>query len=119
MENTNSCKDFFRFLLQSPNIAIIAHQKGLSLAKHEALNDYYDKIIKLNDKLLECYQGCYGILELTIPESTYHEPIEYLRDLKDYILDSKDSLFEYSFLLNIIDEILALISRTLYRLLYL
>ena len=59
-------------LMHSRTWAHIAHLSVTgsgSLAMHKALNDYYDSIVGLIDRLVECAQGCYCEI-LTYPQET-------------------------------------------------
>jgi hypothetical protein len=120
MEHNKDISAFFGAILHSRDIAHLAHLNTKSFASHNALDGYYNGIIPLIDDLIECYQGCYGLLTITIPASrTFDNMEEYFMDLKEFIITEKDLYLHESYMLNIVDEITALISKTLYKLKYL
>jgi hypothetical protein len=95
-----------------------------SFAAHKALNDYYDSINDLIDNLVESYQGKYGILKgytnFTLMEFQNCENVcGYFKALLSTIENSRKSLPQDSYIQNQIDEIVALITSTLYKLTYL
>lgn len=102
--------------------AHILHLKTRSYAAHKALNDFYDGIVPLADALAESYQGDYGLIESYPPRYTpYAEPLKLLDDLSEWIethraecCDKDDSYLE-----NQIDEIMALIRSSQYKLRFL
>lgn len=105
-------------LFQSRDMMHIAHLQTLSYAEHKALNEYYDRILDLTDTLLETYFGTIGKrVNFKIPGSEYVNPQQHLKQLMEYIRKHR-SVFgtENTHIQNIIDEIIALISKTLYLL---
>jgi hypothetical protein len=102
-------------LFQSRDIAHIVHLSTGSYEKHKALNEYYDKIVDIIDRLVETYQGIYGKIKFTIPESTDQDIIKYFGNLASELnklnRDKIDSEINA-----IIDDILELINSTLYKL---
>jgi hypothetical protein len=105
-------------LFQSRDIIHIAHLQTLNYAEHKALNEYYDGILDLTDSLLETYFGTIGKrVNFRIPASEYMNPQQHLTQLMEYVKKHR-SVFgsDNTHLQNIIDEILALIAKTLYLL---
>jgi hypothetical protein len=118
---------FFSKLFESREMAHIYHLtvKGEmgSHAAHTALNDYYDGILGFIDEMIEVYQGQYGIVEgyETIDTSATQtkDKIEYFEELANFVKSEKKCIKpEDSHLLNIVDEAVALIYKTLYKLKY-
>lgn len=105
-------------LFQSRDTIHIAHLQTLSYAEHKALNEYYDGILDLTDSLLETYFGTIGKrVNFKIPGSEYVNPQQHLKQLMDYIKKHRTVFgMENTHLQNIIDEIIALIAKTLYLL---
>lgn len=93
----------------------LAHLKTQSYAQHIALGEYYDSLLDLIDSLCESYQGLYGLLDITIPESKVNNPIDCIQKTYNWIDINRD-IFKESFIQNIIDEIQALNAQTLYKL---
>ena len=118
---------FFSKLFESREMAHIYHLtvKGEmgSHAAHTALGDYYEGILGFIDEMIEVYQGQYGIVEgyETIDTSSTQskDKIEYFEELANFVKTEKKCIKpEDSHLLNIVDEAVALIYKTLYKLKY-
>ena len=89
-------------------------------AAHKALNEYYDDIIGIVDGLIESFQGRYGIItgykgDGVIIEDT-SKIIQYFEALCMYVEKNRGSLPQDSYLQNQVDEIVALIESTKYKL---
>lgn len=113
--------DFTCMMLHSATAAHIHHFSTRSYATHVALNEYYEAIPGLVDELVEAYQGKYGIVTgypttYTMPQG---EPVQLLTELKMYVSAMRGSLPQDTELQNIVDEMAALISSTLYKLTFL
>jgi DNA-binding ferritin-like protein len=119
---------FISKLLESREMAQVYHwtvkgDQG-SHAAHTALNEYYDAVIGHIDDLVECYQGQYELIEeydvIDTKETRSKEKIEYFQEIAQFIKDTRYSaiLEEDTHLQNIIDEIVALIYKLLYKLKY-
>lgn len=118
--------NFFSKLFESREMAHIYHLqvKDKGLAPHLALNDYYEGVIDLIDNLVEVWQGQYEIVEnydtIDTKDTNSKEKIEYFTELAQFIKTNRTCIsMEDSHLHNIIDEIVALIYKTLYKLKYL
>lgn len=117
---------FFSKLWESREMAHIYHlqvrgDEG-SFAAHKALNDYYDGILDLIDNMIEVYQGQYEIIEgydtIDTSSTKTKEKLEYFLELVQFIKDTryKALLEEDTHLQNIVDEAVALIYKTIYKL---
>jgi hypothetical protein len=123
--NVSSPAKFFSKLFESREMAHIYHlqlngEMG-SHAKHTALGDYYEGILEFIDDLIEIYQGQYDIIEgydvIDTKDTMSKDTIEYFKELADFIkVERKCIKDEDTHLHNIIDEVLALIYKTLYKL---
>lgn len=118
---------FFSKLFESREMAHIYHLtvKGEmgSHAAHLALNEYYDGILGFIDEMIEVYQGQYGIIEgyETIDTSSTQskDKIEYFEDLVGQIREDRKCIkSEDTHIHNIVDEAIALMYKTLYKLKY-
>jgi DNA-binding ferritin-like protein len=122
--NPNIAK-FISTLLASRTQAHIFHwqaQNNYSFAQHKALNEYYDEIVELFDDLVETYQGRYGIITGYESPNSFREdqnPLIYFKALNQYVETVRKSLPQDSYLQNQIDEIVALVEKTVYKLEYL
>lgn len=91
-----------------------------AFAAHSALNSYYDEIIDLADGIAESYQGRYGIITGYKCEGQWIENtsdiIKYFEALCMYVEKNRVSLVQDSYIQNQIDEVVALIESTKYKL---
>jgi len=92
-----------------------------SHAAHTALGEYYDGVLELIDDLIETYQGQYGIVDgyetIDTAETKTKEKIAYFEELSQFVKHGRKAIsLEDTHLQNIIDEVVALIYRTLYKL---
>ena len=126
-ENSATPVAFFSKLFESREMAHIYHlqvngEMG-SRAAHTALNDYYEGVLDFIDELIETYQGQYGIIEgydiIDTSATKSTDTIEYFNILVNFIKEGRKTISaEDTHLHNIIDEIVTLIYKTLYKLKY-
>ena len=124
-ENAGSAVSLFSKLFESREMAHIYHlqvngEQG-SHAAHTALNEYYEGVLELIDDLIETYQGQYGIVDgyetIDTNETRTKEKVEYFEGLVEFVKHGRKAISaEDTHLQNIIDEVVALIYRTLYKL---
>jgi hypothetical protein len=115
----NPIVDLVQKLFHSRDVMHLAHLKTTSYAAHVAIGDYYDAILGFADDLLETAQGCEGkLFSLTIPTATVQDPLTHLKEMKECVLGCREKL-EYDFQKNMVDEITALIAKTMYKLQFL
>jgi hypothetical protein len=105
-------------LFQSRDIIHLAHLQTTSFSEHKALDTYYSEVIGLLDDLVEAYFGTIGKrLNFKIPGSEYMNAKAHLTYMKDYVMKHRNVFGnENTHLQNIVDEIIALITSTLYQL---
>ena len=125
-EGSNPSK-FFSKLFESREMAHIYHlqvngEMG-SHAKHTALGDYYEGVLSFIDDIIEIWQGQYGIIEeydtIDTTETKTKDTIEYFNELARFIKEERKCIpAEDTHLHNIIDEVVALVYKTLYKLKY-
>lgn len=91
-----------------------------SFAAHKALNEYYDEIIDLADSIAESFQGRYGIITGYKGEGQFIEDtaqiVKYFEALCMFVEKNRVSLVQDSYIQNQIDEVVALIESTKYKL---
>jgi hypothetical protein len=125
MEHNNPIVgQFVSTLMASRTQAHIFHLQTPSFAAHKALNDYYDGIVDIIDGLVESYQGKYGIItgygNIALQEYQSCEAIiMYFETLCMYVEKSRGMICQDSYIQNQIDEIVALIKSTIYKLRFL
>jgi len=93
-----------------------------SYAAHKALNEYYDEIVELADGLVESFQGRYGIIYGYTSPAQFKEdnqPLIYFEALCQYVESVRKTLPQDSYIQNEIDNVVALIESTKYKLKFL
>ena len=115
----------FSKLFESREMAHIYHlqvrgEEG-SFAKHEALGKYYDGVLDLIDEVIEVYQGQYGVVDgydtIDTTETKSKDPIAYFEELAGYVKHARKCIdAEDTHIHTTIDDIVAIIYKTLYRL---
>lgn len=119
---------FFSKLFESKEMARVYHltvkgEEG-SHAKHLALGDYYDKISDMVDELVEVHQGEFEVIEgyeaIDTSSAKSTDALKYFQDLAEFIKSERKACFaeDATHYFNIIDDVLVLIYRTLYKLKY-
>lgn len=105
-------------LFQSRDIMHLTHLGTTSYAEHKALNKAYEGLLDLIDSLIESYFGTTGKrLNIKIPASEYVNAKAHIIYIKEYMMKHRGVFGkENTHLQNIIDEIIALYSKTLYLL---
>jgi hypothetical protein len=116
---------FFSKLFEARQMAHIFHlQVKAEMGsgwEHDALNDFYDGLLEFVDDLIETYQGQYGIVEgydVIDPSVTGQmKSLEYLKQTVDFIRSERKCIKEEdTHLHNVIDEVIALFYKTIYKL---
>lgn len=111
-----SVATFFGTLQESVTIAWRMHLKTKSYIIHNTLNDYYNSALYNIDKLIESYQGIYGVIEdpyLNI--LFFDDPVEYFTELRSFIRANKMVIGDNTEINSILDEILGLIDSVVYK----
>ena len=113
---------FIGTLMQSRNQAHIYHLQTESFAAHKALQGYYEDVVDIIDGLVETYQGRYGILRGYKMAGTIKEDdnaIIYFEGLCKFVETIRTQVPQDSYIQNQIDEVVALIEGTKYKLKFL
>lgn len=108
-------------LLNASTVAHLYHLKSTSYAQHMALGALYEGLPGLVDGFVEAYQGKYGLIE-GYPSSTVEcgdTPVPFVESLIGFVEQARMSLPQDTELMNIVDEIAALINSTAYKLKFL
>jgi DNA-binding ferritin-like protein len=123
-----SAVKFFSKLLESREMAQVYHwtvkgDQG-SHAAHLALEAYYDGVIEYIDDMVEVYQGQYELLEgydvIDTSETKSKDKVEYFQGIAQYIKENRNVSLsaEDTHIQNIVDEVIALVYKTIYKLKY-
>lgn len=126
-ESDSSVVKFLSKIFESKEMSRVYHlsvkgEEG-SHAAHLALQSYYEGVSELVDELVEVYQGQYEVIEeydvINTSSSKSTDRVEYFTELSSFIKSNR-SVFssEDTHLHNIIDEIVAIVYKTLYKLKY-
>lgn len=118
----NEFASFISLLLASRDQAHIFHLRTNSYAEHKALNEYYDGVLDLIDGLVEGFQGKYGILGGYEHAKAFIETgdaLAYFEQLATLVESTRHGIPQDSYLQNDVDEVVALIYVTIYKLKYL
>lgn len=94
-----------------------------SFAAHKALNEYYDEVVGIVDKLVESYQGKYGLLKrMTGYEMDNNCSMENIKSYFNSLIEALNKqrkVFTDSWIQNQIDTLEELLYSTKYKLTYL
>lgn len=120
----SSITDIVVELFKSRDQAHQSHLATNSFAQHKALQEYYEGIVELLDDLVETWQGTVGeklVYDLNFATNGISESdIDRLSKLAQKIVVFSESLSaNFSHIKNILDEITALIHKTIYKLKFL
>ena len=120
-KNSKSVKSLVQKMFESRQVAHIHHLQSKSYSQHKALNGFYDGILELADTFVETYQCKYGVLngygEIGISDVDIED---YLQDCAKIFMLGRDNINEKdTHLKNIMDEVVALTYRTIYKIKYL
>lgn len=125
VQTASSPVKFFSKLFEARQMAHIFHlQVKAEMGsgwEHDALKEFYDGILEFADDLIETYQGQYGIVEgydvIDSSATNQMKSLEYLKQTVDFIRTERKSINEEdTHLHNVIDEIIALFYKTIYKL---
>ena len=118
---------FISKLLESREMAQVYHWtvKGDmgSHAAHLALEAYYDGVIGFIDDVVEIYQGQYGIIEgydiIDTTDAKSKDRLDYFKETVEFVKSARKCIkAEDTHIHNIVDELIALQYKTIYKLTY-
>jgi hypothetical protein len=118
---------FISKLLESREMAQVYHWtvKGDmgSHAAHLALEAYYDGVIGFIDDIVEIYQGQYGLIEgydvIDTTDSKSKDRLDYFKETVEFVKSARKCIKdEDTHIHNIVDELIALQYKTIYKLTY-
>jgi hypothetical protein len=115
--------DFVGLLFLARDVAHSVHLNTRSFSKHMALNIFYDRIIDATDDFTESYQGRHGLIgPITLMSAKKTgNIIEFLEDSLKQIEDARYEVVDRTdmSLQQLIDNIIEIYLRTLYKLRFL
>ena len=110
--------NIFGTLQECVTITWRLHLKTRKHHIHVTLNEFYDEALDIVDDIIEQYQGIYGIVEDPFTNCVVGDgksECEYLTELKAFVENNKCILGSHSEIDSTIDEFLALIDSTIYK----
>jgi hypothetical protein len=115
--------EFIGLLFLARDVTHSVHLNTRSYSKHKALNIFYERIVGVADDFAEAYQGRYGLIgpiSLHSAKKTTNV-IEFLEDSLKEIEDARYKVCDKddSTLQQLIDNIIEVYLRTLYKLKFL
>jgi hypothetical protein len=115
--------DFLGLLFLARDVAHSVHLNTRSYSKHVALNIFYDRIIGAADDFAEAYQGRHGLMG-PITLHSAKKTANIIEFLEDSLKEIEDCRYEVadksdSSLQQLIDNIIEIYLRTLYKLRFL
>tara|TARA_R110000868_G_scaffold140940_3_gene356982 strand:- start:3730 stop:4092 length:363 start_codon:yes stop_codon:yes gene_type:complete len=115
--------EFLGLLFLARDVAHSVHLNTRSYAKHVALNIFYDRIVGAADDFAESYQGRHGLMGPIALHSAKKTTniIEFLEDSLKQIEDARYEVADKTdtSLQQLIDNIIEIYLRTLYKLKFL
>jgi hypothetical protein len=116
---SKTVKGLVQKMFEARQTAHECHLKTKSYAEHKALGEFYDNLLDFVDEFVETYQGQYGILsDYEFQTQSVSNPVEYLEECAKIFVASRETVKD-AHLQNIIDEVVALTYRAIYKLKFL
>lgn len=118
-----NASEFMGMMFLGRDVAHKIHLSTRSFAKHSALDGFYHGIVDLADSFAEAYQGRYGLLS-DIPLMSANKTSNIVEFLESQLSEIDKGRYqvcdeEETALQNIIDEVVALYLKTIYKLKFL
>jgi hypothetical protein len=118
-KQSKGVKGLVQKMFEARQVAHNCHLKTKSFAEHEALGKFYEGLLEFVDDFVETYQGQHGLLgDCNFTVESVANATEYLEDCVRLFSVGRDSLKE-PHLQNIMDEVIALTYKTVYKLKFL
>lgn len=115
-KNSQGAAKFFGSLLAARTQAHVLHLASRSFAEHKALGSFYESLTDLTDEIIETFQGQYGLVELDAKGQNSKAALPFLEGLATEFKDAHKLFSEKdTHLHNILDEIVALTYKTVYK----
>ena len=117
------CADFLGILFLARDVAHSVHLNTRSFSKHTALNIFYERIVGAADDFAEAYQGRHGLIGAITLQSAkktnnitefLEDSLKQIEDCRYEVCDKSDSSLQ-----QLIDNIVEIYLRTLYKLKFL
>ena len=113
-------EQYFGTLQQSTVEAWRKHLKVSKKSQHETLNDFYEDIVEVVDKLIEDYMSIHGKVENyeNLLSEKDMDALKYLETLREFTREGADELFDEddTELFSDVDNILSVMDTAIYKL---
>ena len=113
-------EQYFGTLQQSTVEAWRKHLKMSKKSQHETLNDFYEDIVDVVDKLIEDYMSIHGKVENyeNLLSEKDMDALKYLETLREFTREGADELFDEddTELFSDVDNILSVMDTAIYKL---
>lgn len=117
---SKTAKGLVQKMFEARQVAHNRHLATKSYAEHEALGEFYEELLKTADDFAETYQGQYGLLgDMPLEVSPVEDIVQYLEDCARIFAAGRESLKKDAHLQNMVDELVSLTYKTLYKLRFL
>jgi DNA-binding ferritin-like protein len=114
-----SYPEFVGGMFHCRDLIHLAHFKVTGVgseAAHEALGDLYEGVLNSADEITELLQSYKGIMNITIPEVKWSEPLAYIKEERDEYIKELEMFKDMPDIQNKLQDLIALFSRTIYKL---
>jgi len=117
VDNSTTIENLAARVFAARNIAHREHWKTNSIARHEALGEFYDGIVDAIDEIIEVDQGMYGLIGgFEVEDQKVDDIVAFIKGEADWIVQNRDKFSKCQPVLNLIDGLLAIYLRTAYKL---
>lgn len=105
-------------VLASRNAAHLAHWRTKSFSEHMALNEFYDGVLDVLDKLVEAYQGAFDLIgDVELDQPKVKDIIKHLEEDLVWISENRAKVTgKLQALDNILQELEGVYLKALYKL---
>lgn len=118
-KQSKSVKGLVQKMFEARQVAHNCHLGTKSFAEHEALKGFYEGLLELADDFVETYQGQYGLIgDCEFKAESVPSCLDYLEDCAKLFSVGRNSIKD-AHLQNIVDEVVALTYKTVYKLKFL
>lgn len=117
VDKTASIENLAARVFAARNISHREHWETKSIARHEALEAFYDAIIPAIDEIIEVHQGMYGLIgDFEVEDQQGVEIVAFIKSEAEWIESNRDKFSKCSAVLALIDDLTAIYARTAYKL---
>lgn len=120
VQNGDPLMQFVMCMLHARTNAHLQHWMTASRSDHQALNFFYEGVVDILDTFVESFQGEYGKIHDVMDGYMFPtgKPLDYFKALAAEMdsLRKQTGFPQESWIQNIVDELRALVSQTIYQL---